>query len=107
MDYAFFLVIVEGMSFTIRKRTKLRYCVTATGEHLHSAECNAIYATLAFAGINLLSAFLSAIGVTLVIQVYYWRKFKDRYKNRFGAWRISSTGERANEGVNKENLCPR
>jgi len=95
------------MSFTIRKQTKFRYCVTTTGERLHSAECNAIYATLAFAGIDLLFAFLSAIAVTVVIQIYFWRKYKDRYMNIFGAGRISSPGERANESVNEENLSPR
>jgi len=104
LDYVFFLLIVEGMSFTIRKQTNFRYCITTTGERLHSAECNAIYATLAFAAIDLLFAFLAAIGVTLVIQIYFWRKHRDQYWNIFPLWRIFGPGEPANESVNEENL---
>jgi hypothetical protein len=103
IDYVFFLMIVEGMSFTVRKQTKFRYCVTAMGERLHSAECNAIYATLAFAGIDLLFAFLSAIGVTLVIQYYCWKRYIYRDKNIVGA---SSPGKPANESVNEANFRP-
>ena len=106
LDYVFFLLIVEGMCFTIRTQTKFRYCVTAAGERLHSAECNAIYATIAFAAIDLLLAFLAAIGVTLLIQIYFWRKYRDRYWNVFPLWRIFGRGEPANESVNEGNLSP-
>ena len=90
----FFLIIVEGMAFTVRTtKNKFPYCVTAQGDHIHSTECNAIYASLAFAGVNLLLAFLSAISVTLVIQCHVRR----RYKNRCNIQRISCPGEPVNQ----------
>ena len=81
------------MAFTIRTRNvKFRYCVAVTGERIFSAECNAVYATLAFAGVDLLLAFLSAIAVTVAIQCYYRRRYKDR--NGL-VQRIASPGESA------------
>ena len=100
IDYAFFLIIVEGMSFTVRNQTKFRYCVTVAREHLHSPECNAVYATIAFAGIDLLLSFISAIFVTLAIQCYCWSKYKDRFSNG-NVQRISSPDEPGNQ-VNEE-----
>ena len=89
-------MIVEGMSFTVRTESKFPYCVTATGEHIHSTECNAIYATLAFAGIDLLLAFLSAISVTVAIQLIIWR-YKNRCAHEDGIQRIPSPREQVEQ----------
>ena len=86
------------MAFTIRTtKNKFRYCVTTKGDRIHSTECNAIYASLAFAGADLLIAFVSAISVTVVIQRYVWR-----YKNRGDIQRISSSDEPANQVEGRE-----
>jgi hypothetical protein len=62
------------MSFTVRTSTHYRFCVTPEGSHLYSTECKAIYATLAFAGIDLFLSFIAAIGMTFVLQWEYFTK---------------------------------
>ena len=81
INYAFFLIVVEGMSFTIRTSSRYRFCLGPDGSHLHSAECNAIYATLAFAGVDLLLSFVAGIGVTVGIQWALWNKWRNRGNN--------------------------
>jgi hypothetical protein len=93
IDYGFFLMIVEGMSFTIRPKTRYRYCITAAGDRLHTPACNAIYATLAFAGLELLLSFIAGIGVTISLQLYCYKK----WKNQRIVQRIQSPGEPAND----------
>lgn len=95
INYAFFLMIVEGMAFTIRKGGRYTYCVATDGGHLYSAECNAIYATIAFAGADLLLSFIAAIGITIVMQ----RDFYVKYKSWRSAQRIQSPGNPASESV--------
>ena len=89
------------MAFALRtKKIKFHYCVTFTGEMIHSVECNAVYATLAFVSVELLLTLLAGIVVTMAIQCYCWMRYKDR-KSR--VQRLSSRGESANR-INDEGF---
>jgi len=101
IDYAFFLIILEGMAFTLRtKKIKFHYCINVTREMIHSAECDAVYATLAFASVELFLSLFAGVVVTVALQCYCWMRYKD-CKSR--VQRISSPGESANR-VNDEGL---
>jgi hypothetical protein len=93
INYAFFLMIVESTASTMRRKGRYRFCVTPDGSHPHSAECNAIYATVAFASVDLLLSFIAGIGITFVLQWDFYAKFK----NSRNVQRIQSPGERADE----------
>lgn len=41
-------------------------------------ECNAVYATLGFAGVDLLMSFVAAAGITFVLQREFYVKHKGR-----------------------------
>jgi hypothetical protein len=77
INYAFFLMIVEGMAFTIRKKSHFRFCIAPNGSRIRSPECHAVYATIAFASIDLLLSFISGIAVTLAIHWQISLKYKD------------------------------
>ena len=63
-----FLIIVELMASTVKTGSRYNYCVGPNRSRLHSAGCNAIYATLAFAGIDILLSIIAAIGISIVIR---------------------------------------
>ena len=80
INYAFFLMIVEGMAFTVRTTTRYKFCISPNGSRVWSGECKAVYATLAFAGVDLLLSFIAAIAITFAIQWKIYLKFKGRRK---------------------------
>src|SRR2546423_10324101 len=60
VNYVFFLMIVEGMAFTVRKGSKYRYCIASDGvTRISSTECNCVYAILGLAGVDLLMSFIA------------------------------------------------
>src|SRR5271169_3843238 len=76
VNYVFFLMIAEGMGFTVRSKSRYRFCVTPDGSHIYSRECNAVYAALAFASLDLLLSFVAAIGIGFVIHCECYTKWK-------------------------------
>jgi hypothetical protein len=76
-------MIVEGMAFTVRPGSKYRYCIEADGvTRISSSECNAIYATFAFAGIDLLLSFMAGFAIGFVLRreliIKSYRRSEDR-----------------------------
>jgi hypothetical protein len=82
INWGLSLVMLEGFSFTISDDDDDRYCRTVNGGHDHSPQCNAIYAGIAIAGVELILFSITVGFVTYIL--------KTDYKNRKNLERISS-----------------
>ena len=72
MNWAICLLILEGFSYTISKD---KVCVSVDGGgYEHSPQCDAIYAGLAFAGVQLLFSSISLGFVMFAVN----REYKER-----------------------------
>lgn len=74
MSWAMSLLILEGFSYTISKD---KVCVSTDGDYEHSPECDAVYAGVAFAGIQLLF-FSISVGVVMLAVIREYKECKNR-----------------------------
>ena len=88
LNWSMSFLILEGFSFTISKH---KYCVASDGSHEHTPQCNAVYAGIALAGVELI---LFSISVTFVTYI-----LKMDYKSRRNLERIPSTSGEAEGGT--------
>jgi hypothetical protein len=77
MNWSLALVTLEGFSFTISNGT---YCVKVDGEHDHSPKCDAIYAGIAVAGVELI-LFTISVGFVMFAVKSDYRTMKDLEEN--------------------------
>jgi hypothetical protein len=75
INYVFFLMIVEGMAFTVRRGSRYTYCIAMDGTRNFSPECNAVYAVLGFAGIDLLLSFIAGGLIGFVLRRDFYIKY--------------------------------
>jgi hypothetical protein len=71
MNWAICLLILEGFSYTISND---KVCVSVNDGHEHSPQCDAIYAGLAFAGVQFVFSSISLAFVMFAVN----REYKER-----------------------------
>ncbi len=103
MNYVFFLMIVEGMAFTVRKGSKYRYCIAPDGvTRISSTECNCVYAICGLAGVDLLMSFIAGGLISVVVQRDFYLGYKTR-RNGQDSRDGSGVGQRQ-EGIDDSGL---
>lgn len=66
INWAMITTVLKGMSFTINGKG---YCVSPDCGHDHSPPCNAIYAILAFSGVETILMTVSVASVIYAIEI--------------------------------------